>query len=336
MIMPGLSVRERGQVEIVTLLRGFAATSVFLFHLVCLSKGYISGQLVNAFFYYGKYGVQFFFVISGFVIPYSMLKSGYEPRDFFTFFKKRIIRIEPPYLCVVALNVIFLFIRSRSAIAHGATELPTWQQIMLHVGYLIPFSGYDWLSIVFWTLAIEFQFYLFFSLVYLFFVRDPWKRWLISVLLIIVSYISHDESHFFYWSPVFLMGIYLALAKMQKCNKHEYWIVTGLLLGLVTYKMGWVIAAFALAATLAIYFNPPFRSRVLHFLGQISYSLYLCHTLVAFAIINTGIRMTHAPYQKALFVFLAIAATLLCSYLLYYFIERPAKKWASAIRYRHE
>ncbi|MHA4808312.1 acyltransferase family protein [Flavitalea flava] len=323
-----------GQVGIITVLRGLAATSVFLFHLVCLSKGYISGKYLTAFFGYGKYGVQFFFVISGFVIPYSMMKAGYQPGNFLQFLKKRIIRIEPPYLCMVALQIIFLLVRSKSGIAKGPSELPTWEQVALHIGYLIPFSHYNWLNIVFWTLAIEFQFYLIFSLIYPLFLKNRWWRWSLSILLIGLYFYSKEESHFFYWSPIFLLGINLALVKMKKINAPEYWLVTSLLFSVVFYKLGWITGLFALTAVLAIYLEPVIRSRVLDFLGNISYSLYLSHTLIAFAIINLGIRFTKNMYQKIFFISFAIAGTLLFSYLLYYFVERPAKKWASAIRYR--
>lgn len=337
--MKGLArdaVQPSGQIEIITLLRGVAATSVFLFHLVCVSGGYVSGPSLQAIFYYGKFGVQFFFVISGFVIPYSMMKSGYQLRDFSRFFQKRIVRIEPPYLCIVFLTVCFLYARSILEAGKANTDLPTWQQVVLHIGYLIPFSGYNWLSIVFWTLAIEFQFYLLFSLAYPLFMRGPWPRRGMYILLVVASLLVPNGGFFFYWSPIFLMGIHTALFKMKKVNNYEYWVTIVLLFAVIFYNLGWVTAVFAIVAVLAIYFEPHIRSRLLHFLGNISYSLYLSHTLIAFAIINLGIRFTKNIYQKFFFISLAVAATLFFSYLLYRFIEIPAKKWAAAIRYRHE
>src|SRR6185312_47184 len=111
--MPELTGRPRGQVEIVTILRGLAASSVFLFHLVCVTHGYIPGDAVHAFFSYGKFGVQFFFVISGFVIPYSMIRANYRTSDFFRFLVKRVVRIQPPYLLLLAQTVSLPFARSR-------------------------------------------------------------------------------------------------------------------------------------------------------------------------------------------------------------------------------
>src|ERR1035441_2897196 len=47
---------------------------------------------------YGWLGVEIFFVISGFIIPYSLYKAGYRVSDFTRFLLKRIARLDPPYL----------------------------------------------------------------------------------------------------------------------------------------------------------------------------------------------------------------------------------------------
>lgn len=327
------TLKKDNEITIVTKLRGFAAMSVFLFHLVCLSNGYISGKLLNQLFAYGKYGVQCFFVISGFVITYSMLKGNYTIRDFFTFLKKRVIRIEPPYLVIVLLTVLFLIVRNRSGMANGDNALPGVNQVLLHIGYLIPFSRYDWLSIVFWTLAVEFQFYLLFSLLFQWYVSNRWVRWGAEILFIGLFFTNTSSALFLNWSPVFLLGINLALFKMQVIKIGELGITSLLLASIIFYKAGWEVFSFSFIPFVLIYLEPRIKSRFWDFFGKISYSLYLCHTLVAFAIINWGIRHTQHIYQKIFFVLLALGATIIFSYLLYYFVEKPFKKIASAIKY---
>lgn len=326
-------VKKQAEIGIVSNLRGFAAMSVFLFHLVCVSNGYISDKLLYLFFSYGKYGVQFFFVISGFVITYSMLKGNYTYRNFFTFLKKRLIRIEPPYLVIVLLTVIFLIVRNKSGAANGDEGMPGIIQVLLHIGYLIPFSAYGWLSIVFWTLAIEFQFYLLFSVLFQLYTGNKWGRWLLQAMLLVLFFNSGDEAFFFHWSPVFLLGINLALFKMKLVDMKELAITILLLAACIFFKTGWEVLVFSLVPFTLIYLEPRIKSRVWDFFGRISYSLYLCHTLVAFAIINIGFRYTHHFYQKVFFVSLAFGVTVLCSYLLYYFVEKPFKRIASAIKY---
>ncbi len=324
---------KNAEISIVSILRGIAAMSVFLFHLVCLSNGYISNKMLNHLFAYGKYGVQFFFVISGFVITYSMIKGHYKITDFFTFLKKRVIRIEPPYLVIVLLTVLFLLLRNKSGLANGNTELPNLTQVLLHVGYLIPFSNYGWLSIVFWTLAIEFQFYLLFSLLFQWYIGIKWLRWAMEIVLLGLFFTSASESFFFHWSPVFLLGINLALYKMEIMLFTEWLVTSVLMAGAIFYQTGWEVFVFSIVPFVLIYLEPQVKSRPWNFFGKISYSLYLCHTLVAFAIINIGIRITHHFYQKIIMVSLAFGVTILVSYLLYYYVERPCKRMAASIKY---
>ena len=40
------------------------------------------------------------------------------------------------------------------------------KQIMLHIAYLIPFSEKNWISGVYWTLCVEFQFYVLIAIAY--------------------------------------------------------------------------------------------------------------------------------------------------------------------------
>lgn len=74
------------------------------------------------------YGVDVFFVISGFILPWSMWRAGYQVNagNVRRFVWKRLIRIEPPYVATVLLVVNPLF----------------------------------------WTLAVECQFYLLIAVVY--------------------------------------------------------------------------------------------------------------------------------------------------------------------------
>ncbi|MHB8208815.1 acyltransferase family protein [Mucilaginibacter sp.] len=44
-----------------------------------------------------------FFVISGFVIPYSLFKANYELKHYFKFLYKRVLRLHPPYLAALLI-----------------------------------------------------------------------------------------------------------------------------------------------------------------------------------------------------------------------------------------
>jgi len=92
-------------------LRGLAAISVCIYHFVVGPINFVKDENVLNVFSYGKYGVQLFFVISGFIIPWSLHNKKYEIRNFFKFLFKRLARLEPPYLFSVLLVLLLFLMR---------------------------------------------------------------------------------------------------------------------------------------------------------------------------------------------------------------------------------
>ena len=87
----------------INILRGLAALAVCLFHF---TDGFLQPEnrlrIVN---HYGYLGVDAFFVISGFVIPYSFSVKNYHIKQYWSFFKKRFVRIEPAYWASMFLMI---------------------------------------------------------------------------------------------------------------------------------------------------------------------------------------------------------------------------------------
>src|SRR4051812_15611660 len=95
-----------GRIGSIDLLRALASIAVCWFHLTG-SAGPAS-RAVKLSGVYGEFGVQAFFVVSGFVIPYSLRRGGYTHRGFFKFLAKRLVRVDPPYLASIALSLALL------------------------------------------------------------------------------------------------------------------------------------------------------------------------------------------------------------------------------------
>jgi len=72
---------------------------------------------------------------------------------------------------------------------------------------------------------------------------------------------------------------------------------------------------------------------VLAWLGTISYSLYLVHVPIGGKIVNLGARYAHTLPTELLVLAIAVVASLGVAWLLWYFVERPAQRWSSAITY---
>jgi len=111
-------------------------------------------------------GVLVFFFISGFIIVYSLEKSGSKPNQFFTFLIKRSIRIDPPYWAVIALYIALGFFLNNLSSYHGKHLELIPGQVIAHILYAVPLAEYQFYNHIFWTLSVEFQFYILIGLLY--------------------------------------------------------------------------------------------------------------------------------------------------------------------------
>ena len=89
------------KLEGIQILRGYAAMLVVVTHL--WSTGLVSSAL--RFSRIGGLGVDIFFIISGFIMCYS-LRDRVRPGDSVQFLKKRVIRVYPIYLIVLTPFVV--------------------------------------------------------------------------------------------------------------------------------------------------------------------------------------------------------------------------------------
>jgi len=126
-------------IPILNSLRGIAALSVCFYHFVCTTTDYITDKTTLDVFHFGAKGVQVFFIISGIVIPLSMIKINYKLNQFPKFILKRFTRIEPPYIAVVILGIVYLVVRNYVPSANNVDLTPSIRDVFLHIGYLVPF-----------------------------------------------------------------------------------------------------------------------------------------------------------------------------------------------------
>src|ERR1700704_4918895 len=80
-------------------LRGLAAFSVCWYHLTGFS---FFDPWLRASGIHGSLGVEVFFVISGFIIPFALYRGKYRVRNFGRFLAKRVTRLDPPYFATIA------------------------------------------------------------------------------------------------------------------------------------------------------------------------------------------------------------------------------------------
>jgi peptidoglycan/LPS O-acetylase OafA/YrhL len=310
-------------------LRGIAALGVVFCHLgFSLTKYPVTSSIFN----YGQYGVHLFFLISGFIVVYSLESTHYKPNQFLTFLLKRSIRIDPPYWTVIILYIFLGFFLNQLKSYHGITFTFNVEQLLAHIFYFIPFTNFPYYNHIFWTLCVEFQFYILIGLFY--FLSNKWAyRVGFLILFVALSTIQFGYNDLiFCYSPIFATGISFLIFFKDRTWANAVLPITFLMV--VAYKFGLpVCGLLSISCIVILIVNRSFR--LLYFLGNISYSLYLTHSFVA-EIVSGLIKRVPGDLlnQQILCFAIELFCAIAFACLFYVIIERPAVKFSKKFIYK--
>ncbi|MES2133079.1 MAG: acyltransferase [Bacteroidota bacterium] len=324
------------QVNIIDSLRSLAALSVCLYHFICTTTGLTFPGNVSSFFYYGQYGIYIFFTISGFIIPWSMYHNHYSLKSIFKFLSKRLIRLEPPYLVSIVLVLCFIFIKTKLHIGVESGDVISAKRIGLHFGYLINFfPQYKWLNNVYWTLAIEFQYYLAMSLMFFLYID---KRVLIRVIAYLICFIGAyyipDPALYHYpaYAPLFLLGICVFQYKTHIITIYECIIIIIACFAYNYIVIDPLMAYCGLLTALVILWFSSYKIPGLNQMGKMSYSIYLVHPIIGAAVVNILSRHISNNFQKTGIIMVGLIVTFISAYIMYLLIEKTSKNLSSRIK----
>ncbi len=333
-------------------LRGIAILLVLLFHaysrwpaIVPYGADYADFPL----FRYGWLGVQLFFLVSGFVIFMTLDKT----KSFTDFMVKRWLRLFP------AMLIASLLIYATASLFY---ERPAGMPQPLNLLPGLTFIEPDWWSKIlgvkvsslegaFWSLYVEFKFYIIAGIVYFVLGRAALVPALIALyvgslampalaavsgyplLLLAVKISAALTLEYFGW---FAAG---AMYYLHVQTQSEKWFIGGLLMSVLSalamrsdYALTLVtLAALAVCALFAISLKSLLMQRLLQnklllFLGFVSYPLYLIHEN---AMISMIVKMpAYAGWlPQVLYPLPAIALLAFVAYLVAKYIEPQCRKW---------
>ena len=316
---------NRQRISQADVLRGLAALSVAWFHFL-LSHPFIGGipALIGK---YGWIGVEVFFVISGFVIPYSLYRSGHQYHEFSRFILRRLIRLEPPYILTIILTLCLNKISSLLPGFRGVTSQIDWVGTLLHLGYFNVFGGHEWLLPTFWTLAIEFQFYLLIGVVYPVIYSQKAKLRLTWFFCALLFSLWSTQAFVFYWLPLFCMGILAFQYYIGLWRSAEMLLLLGACVAVGGLNLG-LLKTFAGLLAVSVIIWIPIKNRYLVWLGTISYSVYLLHPIIGGRVLNFAERFVLTPGAKIAALCCAVIVTLIVSWCFHKLVEVPAQNWA--------
>ncbi|MBN1250742.1 MAG: acyltransferase [Bacteroidales bacterium] len=326
---------ETKHFDSIDILRGLASFMVAYFHFTVGVRNFLNdNNILKITGHFGWAGVEMFFVISGFVIPYSMYRSNYKIKNIKSFLIRRIARIDPPYLISIILVLIFQFLSTLNPYYRGNSFAIDWISLVLHLGYLNAFFEYNWLNPVYWTLAIEFQYYIIIALILPFIIhKNKFINYITIILFAFLGYLFPSSTFIFHYSLLFILGILLFYYKFNFMKKNEFYIISTIILYLIFYKLGYIVFLSAFIAYLVIFLVDNNKNKILKFGGKISYSLYLIHVPIGGRIINLADHFIENEIYKSIAVFFAMALSIFASWIFYKLIENPSIDLSKKIKY---
>jgi peptidoglycan/LPS O-acetylase OafA/YrhL len=314
----------------IDILRGLAALAVGFFHFRrdMLGTGY--NTLAN----YGLYGVDVFFVISGFVIPLALRQSQFTYLKIISFWVSRFVRLYPAYI-FSSFFAIGLWYASSFVPGFRGPPPPsvTLEQFFSNLGLLCDLSGHQWFLIVSWSLAIEAQFYLCIAIMFPLFINPRLIIQTFALMFWLACPLVFRDFHLvFYWNALFGMGLAVMLyqQKLLHCKALVFFL-------LISWAIQWetrnlVSALVGLGAAIFICCMPKLKAKSLIWLGGISYSFYLVHAPIGSRVMNFFERYPDSPVALLISVPLALASSVLVAYVFFKVVEWPSHKLSRVLR----
>lgn len=321
-------------------LRGMAVILVFLQHY-CVQAELIglpprvTGSFAALFHSYGNFGVELFFVLSGYLI-YGALVRRAPP--FIVFMRRRIVRIYPAFLAVFCpvLLATFMFIPGR--IPDGA--IPAIRYIAANLFLVAGIVPMVRIVDVAWSLSYEMFFYIATGFLILGLCVGRLQRTARLVVLALLWATFLIGSLTQEWLPLRMMPFFAGMAFAEGMGgRVPGWAGWAPALGLAvlsTHRVGPVVGELIQTICFFLLCAVCFRSvgRVsqlmcwapLRWLGNMSYSYYLVHgfivrlSMTALAQVVTGAL---PPVAFWLLIVPLFAATLAGSALLFVGVEKP-------------
>lgn len=291
------------------------------------------GELINYILWRSHYGVDLFFMLSGFLIFRIVVRHNF---NYWHFMKNRVLRIYPAFLLslLVYIAVVSVYL--------GWIPL-TWELVLKNLLFFngIPGNHTPAYNHVSWSLFYEFSFYLVFPII-LFLLRGPEKLKLILLIAFALIVFSFLRNNFMRYT-MFLVGALLAAYKDEELKKAATSIPDIVVLGVYLcstvafsyiHKFTQFIPFFAITSAFLFvntvygqgFLNKVFSIKPFRYLGNISYSFYLMHPLAIMIVMQFLVRPNQwsaSIINQVLFLLTTLVLSWLLATGLFLIAEKP-------------
>jgi len=339
--------RERKQLDSLTGLRIFAAVWVMLHHFRDVTPTETwKFPLVDRFILHGLYGVDLFFVLSGFILShvyFEQFNTRISRANFRSFISFRFARLYPvhivTFLTMVALLLGEMFLTGASSAASERYSIPVFisNLTMTQAWWGVITSP----NVPAWSISAEWFAYLLFPILCVIIARLRSAPLIFVVAGCGLATIWHEVTDHLLIRVV--AGFLVGMATYQLSHHSSKlarmpWLgtMTVALIGLWAtlggpprLEIGLLLFA-ALVLTLASerdWLCRPLSLKTIVYLGEVSYAVYMVHWVVR---VTIRVAAEKARVLESIPLGLVVAAyvtvTMLAAILLYHFVERPWRR----------
>lgn len=329
---------EKVRFQSIDSMRGIAAMIVVYCHILPTSllgdETFMSLTLEflrNKIFQNGQLGVALFFIISGYVVPFSLVGTGQGGIG--KFIISRFMRLYPAYWASLIAGIFLVSVNTDNA------------TILANLTMMQRFMGFSDILGVYWTLSVELIFYTLVVIAFLAGIIHSPRRMGWFSLSVITTTLAFAIARRFLDLPlpggsmIFMSlmfgGAWLRLGAYK--NKDLWAIISAFLLGLLAicwllyypdkYGAPWLLQfsryLYAITLFFAFLHWQAIKVAFLVYLGRISYSIYLFHMPVN-ALVAVVLPATGFAIGGWLMFSLSLLGTIGVSALSFKYIEMPS------------
>ncbi|MFZ6741877.1 acyltransferase family protein [Undibacterium sp. JH2W] len=298
----------------------------------------------------GLWGVSIFFLISGFVIPLSLEKNASSK-----FLTMRFFRIYPTYWMSLSIGLLFVYFSSQfwGVPVFWNAKILASNILLINDFFLLPS-----VDLVNWTLVVELKFYLVAACLspvirqgkvlpfFIFSLTILMLNWCLNSL-----HTTPDSAAFlsvlkmlvsgFVYVQFMLIGLFFYYAYQQKIPNQK--LVFCALLQLMIFAMTWSCSSiqdqfpivtkiyffgFVLFSLAYVFRNTFRKNRLFDFLADISFPLYLVHSLAGYVMIKILMSYACSFYLSVLLALFVVTAL---AYAIHIFVEMPTNSFGKTI-----
>lgn len=347
---------------LIDLLKVFAALLIILHHLssygqIAVDARSVLPGLMAWLFEYGRYAVQIFLVMAGYLAAQSLTKfanAKFSAHALLRVIINRYFRLFAPYIAALLFTIACAYIARFWVNDEFVGEQETLAQFLAHLFFLQGILGFDSISAGVWYVAIDWQLYSVLAVLLISFSSYQALIWFISIFavssLLYFNRSSQYEAYFIYFIGSYSLGVLAYLAKnftdqrIQNLAKLAL-ITIGVIIAISTVHQVWLrnFLAWFVALLLLLWGNASYPSlgstgstvqayllRLLAWASPRSYCAFLIHFAFILLANTLYIALGMHTHESGLIAISLMLGVVVCSTIaanyLYRWVELPSAK----------